>query len=88
MAIPLVLENIWISIGRVTRMSPLAHLGGRCGGHVAVHGRDKYLTLLACGERSRNEQVGEHKKRRSRPGKPSLPCRGRTGREYPHSMGG
>jgi hypothetical protein len=22
---------------------------GRCGGHVAVHGRDKYLTLLACG---------------------------------------
>jgi len=20
-----------------------------CGGHVAVHGRDKYLTLLACG---------------------------------------
>jgi hypothetical protein len=22
---------------------------GRCGGHVAVHGRDKYLTSLACG---------------------------------------
>ena len=22
---------------------------GRCGGHVAVHGRDKYLNLLACG---------------------------------------
>jgi hypothetical protein len=21
----------------------------RCGGHVAVHGRDKYLNLLACG---------------------------------------
>jgi hypothetical protein len=21
----------------------------RCGGHVAVHGRDKYLILLACG---------------------------------------
>jgi hypothetical protein len=22
---------------------------GRCGGHVAVHGRDKYLTSFACG---------------------------------------
>jgi hypothetical protein len=21
----------------------------KCGGHVAVHGRDKYLNLLACG---------------------------------------
>jgi hypothetical protein len=37
-----------------TKMSPLgatstASAPRRCGGHVAVHGRDKYLNLLACG---------------------------------------
>jgi hypothetical protein len=30
-------------------IDPQSVARGRCGGHVAVHGRDKYLTLLACG---------------------------------------
>jgi hypothetical protein len=35
--------------GEVRILDPQLIAGGRCGGHVAVHGRDKYLTLLACG---------------------------------------
>ena len=34
--------------GEVRILDPQSVARGRCGGHVAVHGRDKYLTLLAC----------------------------------------
>jgi hypothetical protein len=35
--------------GEVRILDPPSVARGRCGGHVAVHGSDKYLTLLACG---------------------------------------
>jgi hypothetical protein len=35
--------------GRSCAASSPAAAPRRCGGHVAVHGRDKYLNLLACG---------------------------------------
>jgi hypothetical protein len=43
-------ESVWQAI---KRGDPSVAYGPRlwrqCGGHVAVHGRDKYLILLACG---------------------------------------
>jgi len=35
--------------GEVRILDPQSVARGSCGGHVAVHGRDKYLNLLACG---------------------------------------
>src|SRR4051794_9526213 len=40
--------------------SSLAAAPRRCGGHVAVHGRDKYLILLACGGVALGSQSEAH----------------------------
>jgi hypothetical protein len=41
----------WQEHCRCVHAIPAIHRArcGRCGGHVAVYGRDKYLNLLACG---------------------------------------
>ena len=40
----------WRQDGYLVRvLDPRLVAPRRCGGHVAVHGRDKYLTSLACG---------------------------------------
>jgi hypothetical protein len=43
-------SNLGYIPGKVNRVrARLRPAPRRCGGHVAVHGRDKYLNLLACG---------------------------------------
>jgi multidrug efflux pump subunit AcrB len=43
------IERVLRSMPQVQNVFAVAAAPRRCGGHVAVHGRDKYLNLLACG---------------------------------------